>query len=1404
MTKRLLALCALAASTIAAGCGSDGSAGTFLIVELRGSSMPKTVDIDLMFNGQSAPTTTLADPSGGSMTLPKRSVFKIRNGEGTIAISAKAKDTGGVVYATATGTGTIKSNETTTVVLNFDGGGDGGGEGLAIDKTMHDFGMVIINTAGAEVLFTITNTGTSATAPLGVVLNGGASGFAISNNGCNGMALAASATCQVGVSFMPSATGVVMGSVVISNGTTASVTAMLGGEGITPGALQVTPPMQDFGSVTMGGNSGTQTFTITNTGGQASGAITSGLMGTDAAQFVITADGCMTQALAPNATCQITVRFSPSTAGAKSASLNVTASPGGSAIAQLSGMGLSVGEIIITPTSKDFGSVQQGMTGMSQVFMVQNTGQSATGMLTTAVTGANPIAFPTSTDTCMGQTLAANASCSVTVTFSPNTSGSKIATLTVSGSPGGAAAAPLSGISLADAELGINPNSNDFNSVVTGSSATATFTVRNIGGVASGVPGAAITGPDMGQFSIMSNNCTAALAPAATCTIVVRFAPTTTGVKGASLSVNATPGGIITAALAGTGIAPGALSISPTSQNFGSVLQGTTTATPQNFTVTNTGGSATGTLTARILPVGAEFRIVTNTCTATLPAAGTCMVSVRFEPTSAGSKTGTLEVSGTPGGTAPASLNGIGLSPALLMASPTTFTFPSTVVNGTSTSQNFTITNMGGVAAGTTTAMATTVTGTGAADFDIVSNNCTGTLAAGASCTVAIAFNPGSAGAKTASLNVNATPGGNAAASLNGTGQTPAALTLAAVAPNSVAFGTVPVGSSSTMTYLVSNTGQQTTSAITVTLAGTDFALQTGMAGDCASGTTTLAGSATCNVRVRFSPTSNVARTGTLGVSATTGGAPAQLALTGTGQNGAALSGSPMAITFGNVEVNVASTAQNWTITNVGDVATTGTLTLSNTNPTEFSTTTTCGATLAPMTSCIVTVTLRASAGGTRSTTLTMTAVGGNGGSATIGASGVGLFRLTVATTGTGTVTSSVGGISCPGTCSALFALGATVQLRARTTNGSNAFFSAWSGAGCTGPNRDCNVTVSASTTANATFSTMTNNLIFVTSGTYASNLAAGGAITAYDTECNRTATAAGINDAAGTMYIAWISSSTSAAPARMPNARGWVRMDGLPFADTQSELLTTNQVFYPVRFDETGAAPVGAQYTTGTESDGTLSSQNCTNFTSLSGSMLMGIASAGPFSWTSGAGTSCSTQRLLCMGKSKSAAVNPTAVAGKRIWMTNSAYTIGGPTTPDGLCNSQRPAGVASGNALVAYTTRPASNVITASATYVRPDGQVVGTGTQIIAGGDLLSGIWQSADLVYRQIGFSRIWTGQTTLTASGTVASTCNNWADTTQTGARQGASPYADSDWWNFTTVACSATGGQVGGLYCVEP
>ena len=396
--------------------------------------------------------------------------------------------------------------------------------------------------------------------------------------------------------------------------------------------------------------------------------MTVALGGTDKAEFQVTADGCGKQTLpVGNGNCQITVRFAPVGLGAKSASLTVSASPGGTAVAQLSGTGITQGTVTITPDTKDFGSVQQMMPGGSQIFSVQNTGQATTGALTTTLAGDDSPNFSIAANSCNGHMLMTGDSCSVTVQFAPVTTGTQAGELDGRGAIGETGVAQLSGLSLANASITIDPTTKSFNQVTVNQSASASFVVTNLGGVATAVPTVAVAGvtsADAGQFAIPtgSNGCTAAIAAGDGCMITVRFTPTATGVKNGTLTVTAGTGAMSTATLTGTGIAPGKLSISPLNQDFGSLLQGSKGTTPVNFTVTNTGASPTGTLQASIVG-STEFQIMADTCSQkTLGVPGSCTVDVIFAPTAA-APSGTLQiVAMTPADSTSAGLTGTGLA----------------------------------------------------------------------------------------------------------------------------------------------------------------------------------------------------------------------------------------------------------------------------------------------------------------------------------------------------------------------------------------------------------------------------------------------------------------------------------------------------------------------------------------------------------------------------------------------------------------------------------------------------------------------------------------------------------------------------------------------------------------------
>jgi trimeric autotransporter adhesin len=94
---------------------------------------------------------------------------------------------------------------------------------------------------------------------------------------------------------------------------------------------------------------------------------------------------------------------------------------------------------------------------------------------------------------------------------------------------------------------------------VIGGGRTLSLTVRNTGTAGSlltvTLPNPPITGTNASLFTVTSNGCTSALAANATCLIGVRFLPTTTGPKTATLQINHNaPGSPTLVSLTGTGV----------------------------------------------------------------------------------------------------------------------------------------------------------------------------------------------------------------------------------------------------------------------------------------------------------------------------------------------------------------------------------------------------------------------------------------------------------------------------------------------------------------------------------------------------------------------------------------------------------------------------------------------------------------------------------------------------------------------------------------------------------------------------------------------------------------------------------------------------------------------------------
>jgi Bacterial Ig-like domain (group 3)/Abnormal spindle-like microcephaly-assoc'd, ASPM-SPD-2-Hydin len=310
----------------------------------------------------------------------------------------------------------------------------------------------------------------------------------------------------------------------------------------------------------------------------------------------------------------------------------------------------------------------------------------------------------------------------------------------------------------------------------------------------------------------------------------------------------------------------GTVKLSATSLDFGSVNVGTLT-TAQAITVTNTATTAQTRFTVSLLGADPIDFNVTNGCSKTLAAAATCTIQVTFRTLTAGARSATLSVGGTP-----VSLTGTGTGGAQLKLSVTSLAFGSSPVGTATATQTVTLSNPG---TAKLNGLIVYLNGIAARDFP-GTTACGSSIAAGASCAVQVAFQPTIAGARSATLNVfGASANSLQTVALIGTGTGGAQLKVSAT---SLSFGTSRVGAATAaQTLTISNTGTATMNSLSISLLSRDFKRTS----QCGS---SLAAGASCTIKVVFDPVAKGARGSNLMVTALAAGSPQDVTLTGTGQ----------------------------------------------------------------------------------------------------------------------------------------------------------------------------------------------------------------------------------------------------------------------------------------------------------------------------------------------------------------------------------------------------------------------------------------------------------------------------------------------------------------------------------------
>ena len=311
-------------------------------------------------------------------------------------------------------------------------------------------------------------------------------------------------------------------------------------------------------------------------------------------------------------------------------------------------------------------------------------------------------------------------------------------------------------------------------------------------------------------------------------------------------------------------------------------------------------------------------------------------------------------------------VNAATAAPAVTVT-PTSLTFPSTVVGSTTAAQVVTIKNSG---TATLNLTSETITGTDPTSFIKSATTCAATLAPAASCTVSVEFKPAAAGALTASLSIADNASGSPqAVTLTGTGT--ALVPVVSLTPASIAFPASIVGTTSAaQPVTLKNTGGATLTISSIALGGTNPAsfVEIGTCGK------SLTAGASCSLYVGFKPASAAALSATLVVTDNAVGSPHHVTLTGTGTAAPTMNLSSTSITFPSTLHGTTSVASTITLTNSGpSTLTLSSIVLGGTNPTDFVELNTCGATLAPAGTCNVYVAFKPAAAGSFKATLAIT-----------------------------------------------------------------------------------------------------------------------------------------------------------------------------------------------------------------------------------------------------------------------------------------------------------------------------------------------------------------------------------------------------------------------------------------------
>jgi len=449
-----------------------------------------------------------------------------------------------------------------------------------------------------------------------------------------------------------------------------TVTVNAQGTGVTPD-ITVSVESIEFGNI-LAEHSDSKSFTVSNDG---TSVLVVNRITSDNNAFTVAPDSVSVE---PGGSETITVTFSPLTPGGLNAAITMSTNDldEESVFVSLSGAGITP-EITVSPVSIDFGDVEVSSSD-SKSFTIANDGTS--DLEVSSVLSSNDVIIisPASASIKPG-----NAQ-SVTVTFSPVTTGPHNAVITLSSNDidEETVEVGITGVGVTP-DIDVSPVSLDIGNVNVGSSQSGNVTLTN-----NGTSDLIVSGISSSNDAFTITPSSASISPGESKTITVIFTPVIKGDQNTLIKItsNDLDDATLTYEAAGTGASP-EITVFPVSLNLGEVFVGSSVS--KDFTIVNEGTSDL--VAGTIVSDNSAFTVTPES--ALIKPGNSATVTVTFSPDAKGSQASVITVSSNDPGDVSSVVNVAGTAtlPEITVSS-TKLNFGDVEI-GSSNSQNIIITS---------------------------------------------------------------------------------------------------------------------------------------------------------------------------------------------------------------------------------------------------------------------------------------------------------------------------------------------------------------------------------------------------------------------------------------------------------------------------------------------------------------------------------------------------------------------------------------------------------------------------------------------------------------------------------------------------------------------------------------